>query len=133
QACWKTSTPWVDGAIEGLMGAVRVFVPPDSACYECTMNDRDRELMAARRTCAMLTREQMLDGKTPTTATTSSVIAAMQAQEAVKLLHAEQLPSAQLAGAGFQFVGLTHDSYRVSYGRREECLSHDTYALERAI
>jgi molybdopterin/thiamine biosynthesis adenylyltransferase len=127
QACWKTSTPWIDGAIEGLMGVVRVFVPPDSACYECTLGERDHELIAARRTCAMLTREEMLSGKTPTTATTSSVVAGMQAQEAIKLLHAERLGPPALTGAGFQFVGTNHDSYVVRYGRREDCLSHDTY------
>lgn len=127
QACWKTGTPWIDGAIEGLMGVVRVFVPPDSACYECTLSERDHELMAARRTCAMLTREQVLAGRTPTTATTSSVVAGMQAQEAIKLLHSERLGPPALAGAGFQFVGLTHDSYIVRYSRREDCLSHDVY------
>jgi ThiF family len=131
QACWKTGTPWIDGAIEGLMGVVRVFTPPDSACYECTLSERDHELIAARRTCTMLTREEMLSGRTPTTATTSSVIAGMQAQEAVKLLHSERLGPPTLAGAGFQFVGLNHDSYIVRYGRREDCLSHDTYEIER--
>jgi molybdopterin/thiamine biosynthesis adenylyltransferase len=130
QACWKTSTPWIDGAIEGLMGVVRVFVPPYSACYECTLGERDHELMAARRTCAMLTRQEMLSGRTPTTATTSSIVAGMQAQEAVKLLHSERLGAPTLAGAGFQFVGLTHDSYIVRYGRRDDCLSHDTYDLD---
>jgi molybdopterin/thiamine biosynthesis adenylyltransferase len=130
EACWKTSTPWVDGAIEGLMGVVRVFVPPEGACYECTLNERDHELIAARRTCALLTREEMLDGRTPTTATSSSVIAGMQAQEAVKLLHSDLLGQPELAGAGFQFVGLTHDSYVVRYSRREDCLSHDTYDLD---
>jgi adenylyltransferase/sulfurtransferase len=133
QACWKTGTPWIDGAIEGLMGVVRVFVPPDSACYECTLGERDRELMAARRTCAMLTREEMLGGRTPTTATTSSVVAGMQAQEAVKLLHSERLGPPVLVGAGFQFVGLTHDSYIVRYTRREDCLSHDTYEPDRVV
>jgi adenylyltransferase/sulfurtransferase len=132
QACWKTSTPWVDGAIEGLMGVVRVFIPPETACYECTLSERDREIMAARRTCAMLTREEMLAGRTPTTATSSSVIAGMQVQEAVKLLHSERLGAPAIAGGGFQFVGLTHDSYLVRYGRREDCLSHDTYDLNRA-
>jgi hypothetical protein len=47
ECCWKTSTPWIDGAIEGLLGTMRVFVPPDSACYECTMSERDHELIAA--------------------------------------------------------------------------------------
>jgi molybdopterin/thiamine biosynthesis adenylyltransferase len=133
QACWKTDTPWVDGAIEGLMGVVRVFVPPDSACYECTLGERDHELIAQRRTCAMLTREQMLAGMTPTTATTASVVAGMQAGEAVKLLHAERLGPPTLAGGGFQFVGLTHDSYTVRYTRREDCLSHDTYEPDRVV
>jgi len=130
QACWKTSTPWIDGAIEGLMGLVRVFVPPESACYECTFGDRDYELIAARRTCAMLTRGEMLAGRTPTTSTSSSVVAGIQAQEAVKLLHADRLGPPALAGGGYQFVGLNHDSYTVRYGRREDCQSHDTYEID---
>jgi adenylyltransferase/sulfurtransferase len=131
-ACWKASTPFVDGAIEGLMGSARVFVPPASACYECTLSRRDHELLAARRTCALLSREDLLEGKVPTTATSASVVAGVQVQEAVKLLHAERLGPSALEGAGFQFVGLTHDSYVVRYPRRDDCLSHDTYALADA-
>lgn len=127
QACWKTTTPWVDGAIEGLMGTARVFVPPESACYECTLSERDHELLAARRTCALLTKDDMLAGKTPTTATTSSVIAGIQVQEAIKLLHQDRLGALDLAGAGYQYVGVNHDSYVVRYARRADCLSHDTY------
>lgn len=129
QACWKTATPWIDGAIEGLMGIVRVFVPPDSACYECTMSDRDHELLASRKTCALLTREEMLSGRVPTTGTSASVVAAMQVQEAIKLMHAERLPDS-FAGQGFVFNGMTHDSYTVEYPRREFCLSHDEYSLD---
>ena len=132
QACWKAGTPWIDGAIEGLMGVVRVFVPPDSACYECTMNDRDRELVANRRACSLLTRDEMLVGRVPTTGTSASVVAGMQAQEAIKLLHADRLGPPALAGAGYHFVGLTHESYVVRYPRRDECLSHDRYDLEDA-
>lgn len=127
QACWKTTTPWVDGAIEGLMGVARVFIPPETACYECTLSERDHELLAARRTCAMLTRDDMLAGKTPTTATSSSIIGGLQVQEAIKLLHTDRLGEPALAGGGYQFVGLNHDSYVVRYGRRDDCLSHDTY------
>lgn len=126
QACWKISTPWIDGAIEGLMGVVRVFVPPDSACYECTMNQQDFRLLANRRACSLLKREEMLGGKVPTTVTSASVIAALQAQEAVKLLHRDRL-TYNFAGKGLVFNGVTHDSYVVSYPRRAECLSHDTY------
>jgi adenylyltransferase/sulfurtransferase len=132
QACWKAGTPWIDGAIEGLMGVVRVFVPPDSACYECTMNERDRELIANRRACSLLGRDEMLAGRVPTTGTSASVVAGMQVQEAIKLLHADRLGEPALAGGGYHFVGLTHDSYVVRYERREECMSHDTYALDAA-
>lgn len=129
QACWKVGTPWVDGAIEGLLGTMRVFVPPESACYECTLTDRDRELMAHRKSCALLSREEMLTGRVPTTATSGSVIAAMQVQEAIKLLHSDRF-TASFAGRGFAYNGVTHDSYVVSYTRRDECLSHDFYAPE---
>lgn len=129
QSCWKVGTPWVDGAIEGLMGVMRSFVPPASACYECTLGDRDYELLAARRACSLLTRDEMVGGKIPTVATTGSIIAGMQVQEAVKLLHVDCLEYG-FAGRGFVYNGLTHDSYAVSYARRDECLSHDTYDLE---
>jgi molybdopterin/thiamine biosynthesis adenylyltransferase len=131
QACWKAGTPWVDGAIEGLMGVMRVFIPPDSACYECTMNAEDHKLLAARKACSLLTRDQMLEGKVPTTATSASVIAGLQVQEAIKLLHRDSL-AADFGGRGFAFNGLTHDSYVVTYGRREDCLSHDAYDLAAA-
>ena len=126
QACWKATVPWVDGAIEGLLGVMRVFVPPHSACYECTMNRQDHKLLAMRRACSLLTRDQMLAGKVPTTVTSASVIAALQVQEVVKLLHRDELEYS-FAGRGFVFNGLTHDSYVVTYPRREDCLSHDSY------
>lgn len=130
QACWKVGTPWVDGAIEGLQGVARAFVPFDGPCYECTMSEHDHRLVAARRSCSLLTRDEMASGKVPTTATTASVIAGIQVQEAIKLLHGRG-PEGTLIGRGFAFNGLTHDSYVVSYPRNDECLAHDRYAPER--
>lgn len=131
QACWKAGTPWIDGAIEGLLGVMRVFSPPDSACYECTMNEADHRALAARKSCALLTRSQLLEGKVPTTATSASVIAAMQVQEAIKLLHSDLLDT-PFGGKGFVFNGLTHDSYVVTYKRRSDCMSHDSYDFSAA-
>ena len=131
QACWKTTTPWVDGAIEGLQGLVRAFVPPESACYESTMNAQDLRLLNARKACTLLSREELETGKVPTTATTSSVVAGIQVQEAVKLLHLDRLDYT-FAGKGFVFNGLTHDSYTVSYSVREDALGRDTYELSAA-
>jgi len=126
QNCWRANVPWIDGAIEVLHGVARVFVPPDGACYECTMNADDYKLLSMRRSCALLSREEMVEGKVPTTPTTASVIAGIQVQEAVKLLHHRpDLPV--LAGRGFFFNGLSYDTYVIEYTRREDCLSHETY------
>lgn len=126
QSCYKVNRPWIDGAIEALNGFARVFVPGQGACYECTMTEMDWRLINKRKSCALLTHEQMAEGKIPTTPTSSSVIAGIQAQEMLKLLHADRgLPT--LAGKGFVFNGLTHDSYVVEYQRKDGCMSHDTY------
>lgn len=126
QSCYKVNKPWIDGAIEALNGFARVFVPGQGACYECTMTETDWQLINKRKSCALLTHEQMADGKIPTTPTSSSVIAGIQVQEMLKLLHSDRnLPT--LAGKGYVFNGLTHDSYVVHYQEKAGCMSHETY------
>ena len=126
QSCYKVNKPWIDGAIEALNGFARVFVPGNGACYECTMTETDWMLINKRKSCALLTHEQMAEGKIPTTPTSSSIIAGIQVQEMLKLLHYDRgLPT--LAGKGYVFNGLTHDSYVVEYQEKADCMSHDTY------
>lgn len=126
QSCYKVNKPWIDGAIEALNGFARVFVPGQGACYECTMTETDWMLINKRKSCALLTHEQMAEGKIPTTPTSSSVIAGIQVQEMLKILHSDRgLPT--LAGKGFVFNGLTHDSYVVEYQEKPGCMSHDIY------
>ncbi len=126
QSCYKVGKTWIDGAIEALSGFARVFVPGQGACYECTMTETDWMLINKRKSCALLTHEQAAEGKIPTTPTSSAVIAGIQVQEMLKLLHKDRnLPT--LAGKGYVFNGLTHDSYVVEYQRKEDCMSHDTY------
>lgn len=125
QSCYKVNKPWIDGAIEVLNGFARVFVPP-GPCYECTMTETDWALLNKRKSCALLTHDEMLEGKTPTTPTSSSVIAGIQVQEMLKLLHSDRnLPT--LSGKGYVFNGLTHDSYVVQYQLKDDCMSHDLY------
>lgn len=114
---------WIDGAIERLQGVARVFDPASGPCYECTMSEVDWKMLEARRSCALLTRDEMEQGKVPTTPTTSSVVAGIQAQEAVKWLHG--LPT--LAGQGYVFDGRDHNSYVVTYSRHDDCPSHEAY------
>jgi adenylyltransferase/sulfurtransferase len=124
--CWKVNRPWIDGAIEQIQGVARVFVP-DGPCYECTMSERDWKQLQLRRSCNLLTRAEMETGKTPTTPTISSIIAGVQCQEAVKLLHGMET----IAGKGYVFQGISADSYLTEYQRKPDCYSHET--LEEII
>ena len=123
QSASRVGRIWIDGAIERLQGVARLFDPATGPCYECTMSEVDWKMLEARRSCALLTREEMEQGKVPTTPTTSSVIAGIQAQEAVKWLHG--LPT--LSGQGYVFDGRDHHSYVVTYSRLEDCPSHEAY------
>ncbi|HOJ58209.1 MAG TPA: ThiF family adenylyltransferase [Bacillota bacterium] len=132
QSCWKVNVPWVDGAIEVLHGVARVFVPPDGACYECTMGEVDYRILNARRSCTLLSKEEMISGKVPTTPTIASIIAGVQVQEVLKLLHQrDNLPP--ISGRGFVFNGLNFDCYLIEYQRKDECPSHTTYQELTAI
>jgi adenylyltransferase/sulfurtransferase len=124
RAAARTGKLWIDGAIERLDGVARVFHPASGPCYECTMSEVDWKMLEARRSCALLSRHEMEDGKVPTTPTTASVIAGIQCQEAVKFLHGLEV----LAGQGYVFDGVGHQSYLVRYTRQEECPSHEAYS-----
>jgi adenylyltransferase/sulfurtransferase len=119
--CIRVGRPWIDGAIEAIAGTARVFLPDQGACYECTMSASDWKLLQSRRSCNLLSRPEMESGKTPTTPTIASIIAGVQCQEAIKLLHG--MPT--IGGRGWIFAGLTGDSYLVDYQRKTDCLSHD--------
>ena len=127
--CHKINRPWIDGAIESISGTARVFLPGDGPCYECTMSQTDWKLLQARRSCNLLSRGEMEQGKTPTTPTIASIIAAVQCREAVKLLHG--LPT--LVGRGWVFEGLSVDSYLVDFRRKDDCLSHETLGQIHAL
>jgi adenylyltransferase/sulfurtransferase len=132
RACLRAGVPWVDGAIEGLQGLVRVFPGIDRPCYECTLHEADWQDIASRRACTLLTREEMAGGRAPTTATTSAFVAAFQVQEVVRLLHAEHLPE-PLGGRALMLNGLTHDHYVTKYAMEESCTAHEVIDVAAAI
>jgi molybdopterin/thiamine biosynthesis adenylyltransferase len=127
RACWKMNKPWIDGAIEGINGVARVFLPGKPACYECTLGEADWAILNRRMSCNLLALEDSSEGKVATTPTISSIVAGVEVQEAVKLLHG--LPV--LAGQGFIFEGLNHTSYKIEYTENPDCMSH--YTLDSVI
>ena len=128
--CWKVTRPWVDGAIQEISGVVKVFVPPDSACYECGMTERDYQLINLKYSCPLLKREDIAEGKVPTAPTISSMIAGLQTQEALKLLHG----LAVKPGAAMVWNGESNNFYTTAYQKKENCLSEaDQKALKSTL
>ena len=121
RASVQVHRPWIDGGLDVLSGIVRSFAGPETACYECTMSQVDWDLLAKRRSCSLLARQASVEGGTPTTPTTASVVGAIQAQEVVKRLHGMEA----LNGQGFVFEGLTHNSYQVNYPISPDCPWHE--------
>jgi adenylyltransferase/sulfurtransferase len=120
RSSWAVNRPWVDGAIQELMGIARVFWPGQGACYECTLTDLDYQIINLRYSCPLLARQNILQGKVPTTPTSASIVAAFQTQEALKLIHNMEVQP----GKAIMINGLTNDIYTTEYPVKKGCMSH---------
>lgn len=121
----RAGRAWVDGAIEALSGIARVFRPPN-VCYECTLTESDWLTLAHRQSCRLLTKDDMQLGKVPTTATTSSIVAGIESQEVVKLIH-EGRPGVLPLSGGIVFDGANNDAYPLTYPTDPDCMAHHRY------
>ncbi|MGZ9235913.1 MAG: ThiF family adenylyltransferase, partial [Anaerolineales bacterium] len=121
--CYWMNKPWVDGAIQELLGLMRVFKPGEGACYECTLTEQALRDLSLRYSCQLLARQNVLLGKVPTTPTIASIIGGMQSQEALKLIHDMPVEPGKVV----HFNGLTNVMHTTAYVPREECESHWTY------
>jgi adenylyltransferase/sulfurtransferase len=121
-AYWMNK-PWVDGAIQELLGLVRVFFPGEGACFECSLTEQARRDLAIRYSCPLLARQNILLGKVPTTPTIASIIGAMQSQEALKIIHGMPVEP----GKVIHFNGMVNEMHTSAYRPREDCESHWIY------
>ena len=123
RCCWKVGKPWIDGGIQEINGVAKVYVPGQGPCYECSMTENDYRLINIRYSCPQLKREDLQAGKVPTAPTIDSFIAALQTQEALKLIHGMPVEP----GMAMIFNGLSNQFYKSQLPFREDCLSHETY------
>ncbi len=128
-ACIRTGRIFFDGAMEAISGVARSFDGRRGACYECTMSEADWSLIRHRRSCNMLNREEMLQGRVPTTATIGSVVAGLLVQQMVLELH-DLCPG---HGRGLMVNGPGFDAWGVEYTRRDDCFAHDAAEEIRRI
>ena len=120
--CARARTPWIDASLGALMGAVRTFVPPDGPCYECTMTERDYAVAGHRNSCTFVPEAPQRASGIPTTPTSASIIAALQVQEWLKLLHGQPATP----GQRIFFDGTSLRLRVLVDGRRTGCPGHRT-------
>ena len=128
--CMRVRVPWVDGGIDGLEGTARVFVPGKN-CYACNLGPEALKELSYRLSCSSVIRRNERAGRVPTTPVVASVIGAVEAQEAIKWLHPDELARGELTslcGKMFYYEG-QHLSARVVdfVGYDEECPVHEAW------
>ena len=101
--CMRAGVPWVDGGIAHLEGTARVFAPGLN-CYACSLGEEGEKEMRQRLSCADVARAAVSQAHAPTTVIAASVVAAVQAQEALKIA-SHGIASNSLLGRMFCYDG----------------------------
>ena len=128
---YKVGKTWIDGAIENLSGQLNVYTNGIS-CYECALTNVDWENIRFKMGCADIAQRNSTQGRVPTTPISSSIIAAMQVQEAIKIIHGNEKQS--MAGEQFKYDGM--NNWIIQFKTepvREECDSHYTIKDDELI
>ena len=81
--------PYIDGATLGTIGKVQVVLPPETPCLECGMNRTHMKILEKRFSCTGKD-ITFFDPKMAAEITTTSVIAAVQVREALKLTNGQR-------------------------------------------
>lgn len=107
--CMRVGIPWIDGGITLDEGTARVFTPPNTLadhpagnCYACNLGPEALRDLRYRMPCAGTVRRPTAGDSTPTNITAASVIAAIQVQEALKIISGE---GTSLCGRMFYYEG----------------------------
>lgn len=102
---YKVYKTWVDGAIENLAGELNVYTPGIS-CYESQLSEIEWTNIRHKMGCPDVARRNSLQGRIPTTPISASIIAAMQVQEALKIVMGNEKHS--MAGKKFLYEGMNN-------------------------
>jgi len=128
---FRANKPWIDGAIDNLDGSVRVFAPGVN-CYECGLTPTEFEHIMLRTGCADVVKVNQAAGRIATTPISASLIGAIQVQEAMKIIHSEELESnvfSSLLGKLFKYEGMKFSSMVFKYQTyKKDCTAHESWS-----
>ena len=128
--CMRAGKTWIDGSIENLTGAVKVYTPGIN-CYECGLSREEFNIIMLRTGCADVVRTQTSAGRVATTPISASIIGAMQVQEAMKIIHLDSDNQSQfktLQGKMLRYEGMTNSMniYKFSSWKKN-CPAHERW------
>lgn len=129
--CMRAGKTWIDGSIENLTGALRVFTPGIS-CYECSLSREEFNIIMLRTGCADVVRSQASTGRVATTPISASIIGAMQVQEAMKVIHldpdGDNSHFKTLQGKMLRYEGMTNRTSIYSFASwKKNCPAHEQW------
>ncbi len=129
--CMRAGKTWIDGSIENLTGAVRVFTP-EISCYECGLSREEFNIIMLRTGCADVVRSQASAGRVATTPISASIIGAMQVQEAMKVIHldpdGDNSHFKTLQGKMLRYEGMTNRTSIYSFASwKKNCPAHEQW------
>lgn len=110
---------FIDGGLDTLNGSVSVFLPPQTACYECTLGPVDRLELQKRLSC-LRSKDPEMKQQVPTSPTIASVIGGLQAQIGVRALHGLDVPSGKRLG----LYGLSDVFFEIQLSKSDDCGLH---------
>lgn len=91
-ACYQLAIPYIDGGMSELGGRVQLHLTNHGGCMGCTIGDSERLAMRNRYSCLNVMKSSFAQGIVPTTQITSSFVAALMCQEAIKYLQGKAVP-----------------------------------------
>jgi len=116
--------PYIDGGMWGPIGNVFVMMPPSSPCYVCSLSEDSWVEMLKRLQCSM--KGSLESMEMPSLPTTSSIVAAIQVQEALKILFSkknldEKPLGAPAIGKMISFNLITNDWIVYEVPKKPDC------------
>lgn len=128
----RAGKTWIDGSIENLTGVVKIYTPGQS-CYECGLSREEFNIIMLRTGCADVVRAQTSQGRVATTPVSASIVGAVQAQEAMKIIHldsyeGDRLPYTTLQRKMWRYEGLTNTTNTYKFASwKKDCPAHEQW------
>ncbi len=117
--CFLLRKLFIDGGLDTLNGAVGVFRPPKTACYECTLTTVDRAELQKRISCLKST-EPEIQNHVPIAPTIASIIGGLQTQIAIRAIHGLDIPEGKRIG----MYGLSDLFFDINLEISDDCGLH---------